>query len=142
MLTIFKKQAELGGPLTVTDPGVTRYFMTVHEATRLTAFAGAIGNPGEALVLDMGAPVRIADVARRFARQHSPELPVVFTGLRAGEKLHESLFSQNEHDLRPVHPLVSHVPVPPLSPEDLGVDRKELADPVEGAHFLTSMATS
>jgi FlaA1/EpsC-like NDP-sugar epimerase len=142
VLTIFERQAELGGPLTVTDPGVTRYFMTVHEATRLTAFAGAIGRPGEVLVLDMGAPVRIADVARRFARQHSPELEVVFTGLRAGEKMHESLFSQTEHDLRPVHPLVSHVPVPPLTPEDLGVDRHELEDPADAAHYLTSVATN
>ncbi len=142
VLTIFKKQSELGGPLTVTDPGVTRYFMTVQEATRLTAFAGAIGSPGEVLVLDMGAPVRIADVARRFARQYSPELPVVFTGLRVGEKMHESLFSETEHDLRPVHPLVSHVPVPPLSPEAIGFEGGELTDPIKGAHFLNSVATS
>lgn len=119
VLNIFKQQAEIGGPLTVTDPGVTRYFMTVQEATRLTAFAGAIGRPGEVLVLDMGAPVRIADVARRFARQHSPELPVVYTGLRAGEKLHETLFADHEEDIRPIHPLVSHVPVAPMTITEL-----------------------
>jgi len=142
VLTIFKRQAELGGPITVTDPGVTRYFMTVQEATRLTAFAGAIGRPGEVLVLDMGAPIRIADVARRFARQRAPELPVVFTGLRAGEKLHESLFGDDEADLRPLHPYVSHVPVPPLSPADLDRDLGHFEDSVVGARFVKSIATS
>lgn len=115
VLTIFRTQADLGGPLTVTDPGVTRYFMTIQEATRLTVFAGAIGTGGEALVLDMGAPVRIADVARRFARQHEPELEIVYTGLRDGEKLHETLLSRTEEDRRPVHPLITHVPVPPIA---------------------------
>lgn len=142
VLTIFKRQAELGGPITVTDPGVTRYFMTVQEATRLTAFAGAIGRPGEVLVLDMGAPIRIADVARRFARQRVPELPVVFTGLRAGEKLHESLFADDEADLRPVHPHVSHVPVRPLSPEDLDSSQGRFEDSVAGAWYVNSVATS
>lgn len=142
VLTIFKAQSDMGGPLTVTDPGVTRYFMTVGEATRLTTLAGAIGRPGEVLVLDMGAPVRIADVARRFARQHSPELGVVFTGLRAGEKLHESLFADDEEDVRPVHPLVSHVPVPPLRFSDL-----EIADISNGeteglGQHLNGLATA
>ncbi|MFM7127325.1 MAG: polysaccharide biosynthesis protein, partial [Actinomycetota bacterium] len=142
VLTIFKRQAELGGPITVTDPGVTRYFMTVQEATRLTAFAGAIGQPGEVLVLDMGAPIRIADVARRFARQGVPELPVVFTGLRAGEKLHESLFADDEADLRPVHPHVSHVPVTPLSPANLDSDLGLFEDSVVGARYVNVVATS
>lgn len=139
VLTIFKKQAELGGPITVTDPGVTRYFMTVQEATRLTVLAAAIGRPGEVLVLDMGAPVRIADVARRFAQQQTPELPVVFTGLRAGEKLHEQLFGESEVDLRPVHPLVSHVPVPPLSPSAL--DGEHAIARGFGSEPFTSLAT-
>lgn len=119
VLTIFRAQAELGGPLTVTDPAVTRYFMTIQEATRLTALAGAIGTGGEALVLDMGEPVRIADVARRFARQHEPELELVFTGLRDGEKMHEILLASGENDHRPVHPLITHVTVPPITFEDL-----------------------
>ncbi|MFM8484242.1 MAG: SDR family NAD(P)-dependent oxidoreductase, partial [Actinomycetota bacterium] len=142
VLTIFKRQAELGGPITVTDPGVTRYFMTVQEAARLTAFAGAIGQPGEVLVLDMGAPIRIADVARRFAWQGVPELPVVFTGLRAGEKLHESLFADDEADLRPVHPHVSHVPVTPLSPANLDSDLGRFEDSVVGARYVNAVATS
>ncbi len=74
-----------------------------------------IGRPGEALVLDMGEPVRIVDVAQRFANRHTPPLEIVFTGLRPGEKLHEVLLSTEEYDERPVHELISHVAVPPLS---------------------------
>lgn len=142
VLNIFKQQAEIGGPLTVTDPGVTRFFMTVKEATKLTAFAGAIGRQGEVLVLDMGAPVRIADVARRFARQHSPELSVVYTGLRTGEKLHESLFADHEEDLRPVHPLVSHVPVAPLAFSDVRAMLFERDDALSLAQQFNVLATA
>jgi FlaA1/EpsC-like NDP-sugar epimerase len=117
VLTIFRAQAEAGMPLTVTHDEATRYFMTVHEAVRLTLYAGAIGSSGEVLVLDMGEPVRILDVAHRFARQATPHLPIVFTGLRDGEKLHEVLWGPDEVDRRLVHPLVSHVPAPALSME-------------------------
>ncbi len=119
VLTTFRAQAEGGGPITVTDKDVTRFFMTVQEAVRLTIYAGAIGDSGDVMVLDMGQPVKILDVAKRFARLHSPELEIVFTGLRTGEKLHEDLFGDGEHDVRPKHPLISHVPVPPLSFDDV-----------------------
>jgi len=142
VLTIFKKQVEQGGPITVTDPGATRYFMTVSEATRLTAFAGAIGRPGEALVLDMGAPIRIADVARRFARQYSPELHVIYTGLRSGEKMHESLFAENEEDLRPFHPLISHVPIKPLSITSLELECRGIQESTHVSTQLISLANS
>ena len=114
VLTAFAAQSAAGGPLSVTHPEVTRYFMTVEEAVRLTIFAGAIGRPGEVLVLDMGEPVRIADVAMRFAQQHTPPLRIQYTGLRPGEKLHEELLAADEADDRPIHPLISHVPVTPL----------------------------
>ena len=114
VLTAFAAQSAAGGPLSVTHPEVTRYFMTVEEAVRLTIFAGAIGRPGEVLVLDMGEPVRIADVAMRFAQQHTPPLRIQYTGLRPGEKLHEELLAADESDDRPIHPLISHVPVTPL----------------------------
>ncbi len=114
VLVTFAAQADAGGPMTVTDPEVTRYFMTVEEAVRLTIYAGAIGRSGEALVLDMGQPVKIVDVAQRFAEQALPPLEIVFTGLRPGEKLHEQLLGNDEIDSRPVHPLISHVTVPPL----------------------------
>jgi FlaA1/EpsC-like NDP-sugar epimerase len=114
VLHAFRAQAEAGGPITVTHPEVTRYFMTVEEAVRLTIFAGAIGDSGEVMVLDMGAPVRIADVAARFAIQATPPLEIVYTGLRPGEKLHEDLVAQHEQGERRVHELISHVSVPPL----------------------------
>jgi len=115
VLTTFRAQIERGGPLTVTDPNVSRFFMTVTEACQLVIQAGAIGRSGEALVLDMGEPVRIDDVARRLAEQSPKPVEIVYTGLRHGEKLHEQLFAHDENDHRPAHPLVSHVDVPPLS---------------------------
>ena len=114
MLETFRSQVDSGGPITVTDPDVTRYFMTIPEAVQLVIQAGAVGRPGEALVLDMGRPVRIEDVARRLASRASRPVRVVYTGLRPGEKLHEVLFGAGEADERPAHPLISHVAVPPL----------------------------
>ena len=116
VLTAFAKQIAEGGPVTVTDEEVTRYFMTIEEACQLVIQAAAIGRPGEALVLDMGEPVRIVDVARQLMDQSGRRVPITFTGLRDGEKMHEELFGDGEpHDIRPAHPLVSHVPVPSVS---------------------------
>ena len=116
VLTTFNAQIERGGPITVTHPGVTRYFMTVEEAVQLVIQAGAIGSPGEVLVLDMGDPVRIADVAALLAARAERNVAIDFTGLRPGEKLHEVLLGEGEVDRRPVHELISHVEVPGLSP--------------------------
>lgn len=115
VLTTFASQIANGGPVTVTDPDVTRYFMTVSEAVQLVLQAGAIGGDGEVLILDMGEPVRIDDVARELIRQSGRKIEIVYTGLREGEKLDEILRSDVENDRRPVHPLISHVPVPPMS---------------------------
>ena len=115
MLGVFEQQVRDGGPVTVTDPEITRYFMTVEEAVALTIQAAAIGAPGEVLVLDMGEPVRIEDVARRMIQQSGEAIRIEHTGLRPGEKLHEVLFGRGEHDSRPNHPLISQVTVPPLS---------------------------
>ena len=82
--TSFAEQIADGGPVTVTDPDVTRYFMTIEEACQLVIQAGAIGRAGEALVLDMGEPVRIVDVARQLIGQAGRRVPVVYTGLRPG----------------------------------------------------------
>jgi FlaA1/EpsC-like NDP-sugar epimerase len=119
VLTAFRAQIDAGGPVTVTDPQVSRFFMTVEEAVRLTIQAAAIGRSGEALVLDMGGPVRIADIAHRLAASAERPVDVVYTGLRPGEKMHEVLFGKGEPDHRPTHPLVSHVPVSPLQRSQL-----------------------
>jgi FlaA1/EpsC-like NDP-sugar epimerase len=131
MLTVFQSQIERGGPLTVTDPHVTRFFMTTEEAVQLVIQAGAIGRDGEALVLDMGKPVVIAEVARLMAARTNRRIAIEFTGLRPGEKLHEVLLAHDELDVRPSHPLISQVPVPALGPSDarsidLGQSRQAL----------------
>ncbi|MCC5952474.1 MAG: polysaccharide biosynthesis protein [Acidimicrobiia bacterium] len=112
VLTTFRSQIDAGGPVTVTDPDVTRYFMTIEEAVQLVIQAGAVGRDGEALVLDMGEPVRIDDVARRLVTESTRPVEIVYTGLRPGEKLHEVLLGSDELDERPSHPLISHVRVP------------------------------
>ena len=117
VLTTFQSQIAAGGPVTVTDPDVFRYFMTVEEAVELVIQAGAIGKGGEALVLDMGDPVRIADVARFLVERAERPVEIVYTGLRSGEKVHEVLFGSGEVDNRPLHRLISHVSVPPLAPD-------------------------
>lgn len=116
VLKAFEAQADRGGPITVTDPEITRYFMTIVEASRLTIYAGAIGDPGEVMILDMGEPVKIVEVAERFANQHDPPLEIVFTGLRPNEKLHEDLFSVSELGERRIHEMITHVSVRPLEP--------------------------
>lgn len=114
VLKAFEAQLAAGGPLTVTDERVTRYFMMVEEAVELVIQAGAIGRDGEVLVLDMGEPVRIADVARRIAATSRDPVDIVYTGLRPGEKLHEDLFGVGEVAHPASHPMISHVDVPPL----------------------------
>jgi len=117
VLHAFAAQIENGGPVTVTHPEVTRFFMTIPQACQLVIQAGAIGRAGEALVLDMGEPVKIVDVAARMIAMSGKEVDMVFTGLREGEKLHEELLGVGETDDRPLHPMVSHVTVPPMRPE-------------------------
>jgi FlaA1/EpsC-like NDP-sugar epimerase len=93
--------------------------MTVPEAVQLVIQAAAIGRDGEALVLDMGEPVRILDVAHQLISMSGKDIEITFTGLRPGEKLHEDLLAVGEAAERPVHPLVQHVPVSPLQIDTL-----------------------
>jgi FlaA1/EpsC-like NDP-sugar epimerase len=105
--------------VTVVHPDITRYFMTIPEACQLTIQAGAIGTPGDVMVLDMGVPMRILDVAKRLIRESGRHVDIIFTGLRPGEKLHESLFNDNETAGATSHPLISQVAVPPVDPEGI-----------------------
>jgi FlaA1/EpsC-like NDP-sugar epimerase len=123
VLGALSAQVKAGGPLTVTHPDVTRYFMTVDEAVQLVLQAAVIGGSGEVLILDMGEPVRIADIARRLAAQSAHPVEIVYTGLRPGEKLAEDLLGADEIDQRPRHPLIRQAEVRPLDPDDLaGLD--------------------
>jgi dTDP-glucose 4,6-dehydratase len=119
MLPTFTSLIEAGGPLTVTHPEATRYFMTIPEACQLVIQAGGIGRPAEVLVLDMGEPIRILDVAERMIEMSGKDISIVYTGLRPGEKLHEVLVGDAESDDRPIHPKISHTSVKMLPPERL-----------------------
>ncbi|AWB85665.1 polysaccharide biosynthesis protein [Mycetocola zhujimingii] len=132
MLPTFTSLIEAGGPLTVTHPDVTRFFMTIPEACQLVVQGGGIGSGGEVLILDMGEPVRILDVAQRMISMSGKDIEIQFTGLRHGEKLHEELIGSNETDERPLHPKISHARVGGISPERLnkqGWEERMLAYP-------------
>jgi FlaA1/EpsC-like NDP-sugar epimerase len=141
VLGTFEAQMATGGPITVTDPNVTRYFMTVEEAIQLVIQAGAIGRDGEVLVLDMGEPLRIADMARALAARNGGLTDIAYTGLRPGEKLHEVLWGEGESDVRPVHPLIGHVTVPLLRPE-LALTLDPRQDPAGLVEQLKAVATA
>lgn len=96
VVPIFEEQLHHGGPLTVTHPDVTRYFMTIPEAARLVLQAQAIGRPGDVFVLEMGDPVRIVDLARKMIALAGVPADITFVGLRPGEKLHEELVTTAE----------------------------------------------
>ena len=115
VLTTFDEQIRAGGPVTVTDPEVTRYFMSVQEAVRLVIQAGAIGASGEVLVLDMGQPVRIVDLAQQVIDAAPRPVEIVFTGLRPGERLHEVLFAPDEQGVQRIHPKIWHTDVDALA---------------------------
>ena len=115
VLMSFRDQIAKGGPVTVTHRGVTRYFMTISEAVQLVVQAGAIGRTGEVLVLDMGKPVNIHDVAEQLVKNSGKPIKIEVVGLRVGEKVHEELFADGETDERPRHPLISHVAAKPIN---------------------------
>jgi FlaA1/EpsC-like NDP-sugar epimerase len=117
MLHTFTTQIDAGGPVTVTHPEITRFFMTIPEACELTIQAAAIGEPGEVLVLDVGEPIRILDVAKQLVAKSKTSVDIIFTGLRQGEKLHEVLFGDGERGEYKRHPLICHVAVEPLEPQ-------------------------
>jgi FlaA1/EpsC-like NDP-sugar epimerase len=131
----FERQLRRGGPLTVTHAEATRYFMTIPEAASLIIEATAQAEGGEIFILDMGNPIRIADLAYKMIRMHGlrphRDIDIVETGLRAGEKLHEALTSDSERLLPTRHPRVSRV-LPLAEP----IERAALLEAVEHLRLL------
>jgi FlaA1/EpsC-like NDP-sugar epimerase len=139
VIPTFRRQIERGGPVTVTHPEMTRYFMTIPEAVSLVVQAGAIGGRGQIFVLDMGEPVKIVDLATNMVRLsgHDPRLPgdtntgprdvrIVFTGSRPGEKIHEELWSGDESVGETEHPKIKRLSRPPVDSAWLTQQLREL----------------
>lgn len=121
VLLSFQEQIRQGGPITVTDPDVRRFFMTIPEACQLVLQAATIGEGGYVMVLDMGEPVRIVDIARSLVAMSNQNTEIVYTGLREGEKLDEELFGDYEGTVIRIHDKISRVEAPELAPADLPI---------------------
>jgi FlaA1/EpsC-like NDP-sugar epimerase len=129
VIPIFRRQIERGGPVTVTNPEMTRFFMTIPEASSLVVQAGAMGGRGQVYVLDMGEPVKILDLAKQMIRlsgKDEEEIPIVFTGARAGEKLHEVLWNEGEAVGPTSHPKIMRAARPPIDSDWLDAELAEL----------------
>lgn len=136
VLTVFERQIRAGGPVTVTDPEVDRFFMTIPEACQLVLQAAAVGRSGDTLVLDMGQPVKIADVARVLVEESGEDIEIIYTGLRENEKLSEELFDAREHPVRSdKHEALFEVRVDPieLDPEEI----KRIDDHRDAVDWMT-----
>lgn len=118
VIPLFKQQIEEGGPVTVTHPDITRFFMTIPEACQLVLEAGAMGNGGEIYMFDMGNSVKIVELAHNMIRlsglQPEKDIKIVYTGLRPGEKLYEELLNTSENTLPTHHPRIMIAKVSPL----------------------------
>ncbi|MBX6316223.1 MAG: polysaccharide biosynthesis protein, partial [Isosphaeraceae bacterium] len=136
VVPIFREQIRQGGPVTVTHPDMTRYFMTIPEAAQLVLQAGAQGGGGEIFVLDMGEPVKVLDLARDMIRlsgqAEGRDVQIVFTGLRPGEKLYEELYDDGEELLATAHPKIRAARHRPYPPEQLYAGLDRLAAAVDG----------
>jgi FlaA1/EpsC-like NDP-sugar epimerase len=117
VIPIFRKQIERGGPVTVTNPEMTRFFMTIPEASSLVVQAGAMGGRGQVYVLDMGEPVKIYELAKQMIRlsgRNEDDIPIIFTGARAGEKVHEVLWNEGEAVGPTSHPKIMRAARPQI----------------------------
>jgi lipopolysaccharide/colanic/teichoic acid biosynthesis glycosyltransferase len=136
VIPLFQEQLNQGGPLTVTHPEITRYFMTIPEACSLVLEAGAMGNGGEIYVFDMGSPVKIRDLAENMIRlvglKPYLDVNIVYTGLRPGEKLYEELLSDAETTLPTKHPKIMVAKVRESETEYFREEWRSLLDMIKG----------
>ncbi len=147
VIRIFKRQIAKGGPVTVTNPEMTRFFMTTPEAVSLVIQAGSIGGRGEIFVLDMGEPVKILDLAQSMIRLSGKEpdrdIAIEFIGVRAGEKLHEELWGENETVGETAHPKIHRARRPPVDgvwlEEELGA-LEQLVEEGETLHVVSRLS--
>lgn len=144
VIPVFKKQIAMGGPVTVTHPEITRYFMTIPEACRLVLEAGAMGRGGEIFIFDMGEMVRIHDLAKRMillsGLEPGKDIDIVFTGLREGEKLYEELLNQKESTLRTHHEKIMIAKVQAYSYIDVNRYTELFSDLVDDKNELKMVA--
>lgn len=147
----FRRQIAAGGPVTVTHPDMVRYFMTIPEAVQLVLQAGAIGDSGDLLILDMGEPVKIVDLARDMIElsglKYPDDIDIVFTGMRPGEKLYEELFYESEMTFHKVHEKIFLAPRAPVGIFQARRDLKELdtaltETPQQAARTLGTIVSS
>jgi FlaA1/EpsC-like NDP-sugar epimerase len=129
VIPIFRRQIERGGPVTVTHPEMTRFFMTIPEASSLVVQAGAMGGRGQVYVLDMGKPVRILDLAKQMIElsgHTEDQIDIKFIGARHGEKLHEALWSNDEEVGPTSHPKIMRAARAPIDGAWLEDELEEL----------------
>jgi FlaA1/EpsC-like NDP-sugar epimerase len=143
----FKSQIEKGGPITVTHPNITRYFMTIPEACQLVLEAGSMGNGGEVFVFDMGSPVKIADLAKKMIRLYGMvpniDINITYSGLRPGEKLYEELLTDGENCIKTYHEKIMIAKVRDVNFYEIGACFTQFAEEVnaqvEESHLVSKM---
>ncbi|MDP1844479.1 MAG: nucleoside-diphosphate sugar epimerase/dehydratase [Sediminibacterium sp.] len=139
----FKKQIDAGGPVTVTHPDITRYFMTIPEACQLVLEAGSMGNGGEIFVFDMGQPVKIVDLARKMIKlsglEPDDDIKIEYNGLRPGEKLYEELLNNAENTMPTYHEKILIAKTRTLEFETLSIQIDELIGPAKRQESITSV---
>jgi FlaA1/EpsC-like NDP-sugar epimerase len=143
VIPIFRRQIEKGGPLTVTHPEMTRFFMTIPEAASLVIQSGSIGGEGHVFVLDMGEPVKIVELAEQMIRlsgKDPGEIGIDFVGARPGEKLHEELWGASETVVATAHPKIRRVSGPVVDATWLEEELTELERLVEAGETLNAVS--
>ena len=137
VIPLFEKQIKNGGPVTVTDPNIIRFFMLIPDACKLVLEAGTHGKGGEIFVFDMGKPVRIADLAKRMIKLSGAEnIEIEYTGLRAGEKLYEEVLSTTENTLPSFH---EKVRIAKVQEYDYDVVNQQIEQLLQISHTYDSM---
>ena len=138
VIPLFEKQIKAGGPVTVTDPNIIRFFMLIPEACKLVLEAGTHGSGGEIFVFDMGKPVRIADLAERMIKlSGAKNIEIKYTGLRAGEKLYEEVLSTTENTLPSFH---EKIRIAEVREYDFNEVEKQIEELIELSHTYNDMA--